>query len=362
MADPRPMTSSMSRGGAVSEAMVGDASSLGLVERRTLLSGSVEVRFPLAPGDRCLVTVGDVIVAGTTIAERLRDAHVVAVPSTATAVDARPGERWTDAGPLGKRPKGLGEADSGELLHERDGRWSLAVGEVAEAIDCPFGGVVREVRPGIEIRIVAQGRTLAGVEALGDPTSGQLSLGGDRGDPGHGQLRSTSLDVGLAGTILVIGSRVDAEALTRARAMGVRGVVVSGLAGKERRDFLASEDRQRAALHRRPPFAVLVLDGALRRPIAGPVAAILDALAGVRVAITVDPPALIFDQPGLRFVAPPTDHVRVRTGDHAGEEGQWAGPAGLRRFVGGTFLEAGWIVLHDGSTVPVPIADLERFG
>ena len=68
----------------------------------------------------------------------------------------------------------------------------------------------------------------------------------------------------------MIGSRVDAESLTRARAMGVRGVIVSGLGGKERRDFMASESRQRAALHRLPPFAVLVLDGALRRPIAGP--------------------------------------------------------------------------------------------
>ena len=52
--------------------------------------------------------------------------------------------------------------------------------------------------------------------------------------------------------------------------MGVRGVIVSGLAGKERRDFLASESRQRAALHRLPPFAVLILDGVIRRPIAGP--------------------------------------------------------------------------------------------
>ena len=57
--------------------------------------------------------------------------------------------------------------------------------------------------------------------------------------------------------------------------MGVRGVIVGGLAGKERRDFLASEARQRAALHRLPPFAVLVLDGVMRRPIAGPIAAIL---------------------------------------------------------------------------------------
>jgi hypothetical protein len=199
------------------------------------------------------------------------------------------------------------------------------------------------------------------VEALGDATHGRLSLGSDRGDPRQGRLRSTSLDVGLAGTILVIGSRVDAEALTRARAMGVRGVIVSGLGGKERRDFMASESRQRAALHRLPPFAVLVLDGALRRPIAGPVAGILEGLAGHTVAITVDPPALVFDEPSLSIAAPPVGHVRVRSGEHAGAEGRWAGLAGVRRFPGGTFLEAGWVVLGDDPPIAVPIADLERF-
>jgi hypothetical protein len=63
---------------------------------------------------------------------------------------------------------------------------------------------------------------------------------------------------------------VDAETLTRARAMGVRGVVVTGLSSKERRDYLASEARQRSALHRLPPFAVLVLEGVVRRPLPGP--------------------------------------------------------------------------------------------
>ena len=94
-------------------------------------------------------------------------------------------------------------------------------------------------------------------------------------EPGEGsksgaRLRPGSLDVGLAGAILVVGSRVDAETLTRARAMGLRGIIVAGLAGKDRRDFLASEARQRASLHRLPTFAVLVLDGAVRRQIAGP--------------------------------------------------------------------------------------------
>ena len=341
-----------------------------LVGRRPLLGEAPEILFRLAPGDRPLVAAGEAIVAGTTIAERLRDAAVVHLGPGATADDARPGDRWatTDrpaARVIGRpaaRLRGAGDAESGELLYEHDGRWSIATGEHPEPVDCPITGVVRDVRPGVGIRVHAQGRALFGVEALGDPSSGRLSLGSDRGDLRHGRLRPTSLDVGLAGTILVIGSRVDAEALTRARAMGVRGVIVSGLAGKERRDFLASESRQRAALHRLPPFGVLVLDGAVRRPIAGPISALLEALSGKTVSITIDPPALVFDQPDLAIPPLAEGHVRVRAGDHAGAEGRWAGPAGVRRFAGGTDLEAGWVVLDGDAPIPIPIADLERFG
>lgn len=337
------------------------ARGLGLVARRTLLGGPVEVTFPLRPGDRALVEHGDAIPPGTTVVERLRDPRIVELPAAATGEGRRPGERWSTSGHAHSRLRRGEGAESGELLYEHAGHWALAAGEHPEPVDCPVAGVVRDIRPGIGVRVRAQGRAMLGAEALGDPASGRLSLGSDGHDHRHGRLRSTTLDVGLAGTILVIGSRVDAEALTRARAMGVRGVVVSGLAGKERRDFLASEGRQRAALHKLPPFAVLVLDGALRRPIAGPVAALLEALAGSTVAITIDPPALVFDQPELEVPTPAPDHVRVRSGEHAGEEGRWAGPAGIRRFAGGTFLEAGWVVFGEAAPVPIPIADLERF-
>jgi hypothetical protein len=302
-------------------------------------------------------------VPGAAIAERLRDPRVVDLAPGVAEDTARPGDRWMTTGrPTGRLRRGAG-ANAGELLYEHGGHWVLAAGDHAEPIESPLTGVVRDVRPGIGIRVRAQGRVLHGVEALGDPTTGRLSLGSDGGDHRHpaGGLRSTSLDVGLAGTILVIGSRVDAEALTRARAMGVRGVVVSGLSGKERRDFQASEGRQRAALHRLPPFAVLVLDGALRRPIAGPVAAVLEGLVGSTVAIVIDPPALLFDEPGLDVPPTPADHVRARSGEHAGREGQWAGLAGMCRFAGGTFLEAGWVAFGGEAPVPIPLADLERF-
>lgn len=336
---------------------------LDLIHCRPVLEGPIEVSFRLAPGDRPLVAIGDAIVNGTAIAERLRAPRIVELGPAVTAEASKAGDRMATAGQTSTRLRRGSAIESGELLYEHGGHWAMAAGDHPEPVESPLAGVVRDVRPGIGIRVQAQGRVLLGVEALGDPTSGRLSLGSDRGDHRHpsGGLRSTSLDVGLAGTILVIGSRVDAEALTRARAMGVRGVIVSGLAGKERRDFQGSESRQRAALHRLPPFAVLILDGAMRRPVAGPVAAILEGLVGSTVAITIDPPALVFDEPGLVVAIPPAGHVRVRSGEHAGREGSWAGLAGLRRFAGGTFLEAGWVVFGAETPMPIPLADLERF-
>ena len=320
--------------------MTGPAADLGLVGRRILLVDGVDVRFPLAPGDRALVAAGETVVPGAPIVERLRDASVVDVNVPSTA-DPRPGGR-------------VGE---GELQYEWRGRWRVAGGELTESIESPVAAIVREVRAGSAVTMRTGGRALRGIVALGGPTRGRLHLATDR----DGELRAGGLDVGLAGTIIVVGTRLDAETLTRARAMGVRGVIVGGLASKERRDFLASEARQRAALHRLPPFAVLVLDGAVRRPVAGPILTILEALAGREVAIVTDPPTLVFDAPDAPLPMPPPDLVRVRGGEHAGREGTFAGLLGLRRFAGGVHLEAAAVRLGDGATIAVALGDLERF-
>jgi hypothetical protein len=153
---------------------------------------------------------------------------------------------------------------------------------------------------------------------------------------------------------------VDAETLTRARAMGIRGIVAAGVATRDLRDIAASEARQRASLQSLPPFAILVLEGNLRARIASPVMAILVALAGHDVAIVGDPPLLLFDPPPDGIPVPPADLVRIRHGSAAGHEGRWAGPAGRRRFAAGVHLEAGFVATDRGVLV-VPMADLERF-
>lgn len=315
------------------------AADLGLVSARRLIEAPAEFTFPLAPGDRALVAAGESVVAGAPIAERVRDPLLLdrIVPSSA---DPRPGARTNE----------------GELLFLWKDHWRVAGGEVTETFDSPVTGIVREVRPGSAIVIQARGRGLKAIVALGGPSRGRLHIAAGS----DGELRSGGLDVGLAGTILVVGSRIDAETLTRARAMGVRGIVVGGLASKERRDFTASERRQRAALHRLAPYAVLVLEGATRRPLPSPVMDVLEALAGHEVAIVGDPPMLVFESE-VDVPTPPADFVRVRGGPLGGREGTWAGLVGPRRFAGGVHLEAGSVRFADGSVTAVPLGDLERF-
>jgi hypothetical protein len=322
---------------------------LRLVPARPLISAPVDVVFRLAPGDRPLVAPGDSVVVGAPIAQRLRDPRLdeVTVPASATP---RPGRRWT--GPSDARS---GHAAGGEFVFGWRGRWRVATGDLTDPLEVPFAGIVRDVRPGTAITVRAAGRGIRGIVVLGGPTRGRLQATPD------GELRAGSLDIGSAGSILVVGSRVDAETLTRARAMGVRGVVVTGLSSKERRDFLASEARQRSALQRLPPFAVLVLEGAVRRPLAGGVLTVLTSLVGHEVAIVADPPMLVFDVPNLQVPAPPADLVRVRGGSLAGREGRFVEAIGPRRFAVGVHLEAGLVRFPDGSVAAVPLGDLERF-
>ena len=322
---------------------------LRLVPARPLISGPVDVVFRLAPGDRPVVATGDSVVVGAPIAQRLRDPRLdeLTLPATATP---RPGRRWTT--PSGARG---GQAASGEFVFGWRGRWRVATGDLSDPLEVPFAGIVRDVRPGSAITVRAAGRGIRGIVVLGGPTRGRLQATPD------GELRAASLDIGSAGSILVVGSRVDAETLTRARAMGVRGVIVTGLSSKERRDYLASEARQRSALHRLPPFAVLVLEGAVRRPLAGGVLTVLTSLVGHEVAIVADPPMLIFDVPNLQVPPPPADLVRVRGGSLAGREGRFVEAIGPRRFAGGVRLEAALVRFPDGTVAAVPLGDLERF-
>ena len=329
---------------------------LELVGRRDLAVRSMAAFFALRPGDRALAQPGEAVSRGQPIIERYRDVRtIVSHAPPLGGSPAVPGEHRTIPADRGSRANE--HATSGELLFRSGGRWRLAGGERPEPVEAPFAGIVDDVRPGSGVTVRTASNAIPGRRVLAGPTWGRLQVVTD----GDGELRAQHVDVGMAGSIIVAGARMDAEALTRARAVGVRGIVVAALGMKEQRDFLASERRGSAAVHGLPPFGILVLDGAGRRPIASPLMAMFERLEGAMVAIVGNPPALVVDDPSIELPAPPADLVRVRSGPLAGAEGAWAGLAGPRRFPAGVTLEAAFVRFGERPPVAIPIGDLERF-
>ncbi|MEW5990922.1 MAG: hypothetical protein AB1736_06205 [Chloroflexota bacterium] len=327
---------------------------LALVRARSVVIGPVETTFALRPGDRPLVAHGEAVVRGAPLADRLRDLRTEVVDAPLDADAAVPGGEWT---PPPSRRHAEPAPERGELLFQSGRRWRIGTGNHHERLEAPFAGIVREVRRGTGLGLQAPARAVLGREVLGGPTSGRLEIVAPR----DGGVRAPEIDVGGTGAILVVGAHIDAEAITRARAVGVRGIVVASLGVKERRDVLASERRGQAAVHGPPPFAILVLDGAVRRPIASPLMAVLERVSGLPVAIVDDPPCLVIDDAGVDLPAPEPDLVRVLAGPLAGAEGRWAGLAGPHRFPGGVVLEAGYVRFGERPPVAVPLGDLERF-
>jgi hypothetical protein len=257
---------------------VGSGTGLELVAVRLLLRSAPLVWLSLVPGDRPLVTPGESVIAGARLAERVRDAVVTEVPVDAVSPGIGPGGWWQDDGRRhGIRRTRVGVVE-GELLYRTNGDWRLAAGERPEQLEAPAAGIVREVRPGGGIALEVAGAGIPGVAAIGGPARGRLEVVAGAGD----DLRSGSLDVARSGAIVVAGSRIDAEVLTKARAMGIRGIVVAGVSSRDLRGIAASEARQRASLHRLAPFAILVLEGHVRQPIASPILELLMSLAAAR--------------------------------------------------------------------------------
>jgi len=247
---------------------------------------------------------------------------------------------------------------AGTLLYEANGRWRAAAGERHEVVESPVAGIIREARNGVEVTLQVTGAALPGAIAAGEPSRGYL----DVPRLTDGDLWASALDVGRSGAVVVAGSRVSAQAISRARAMSIRGLIAGSVGQGELRDLAASESRQKASLAPSVPFGLIALDGHQRRPIATPVLALLAALAGREVAIITDPPLLVFDVSEVPLPELPPDWIRVRSGQHAGREGRWIESTGLRRFRGGIHLEGAVVRFVDETeTTILPVSDLERF-
>ncbi|HEX2193428.1 MAG TPA: hypothetical protein VHK63_00450 [Candidatus Limnocylindria bacterium] len=274
---------------------------------------------------------GTLLDAGEALA---RDAHgrEVAMPFTGMLLTVSPADGSALVAPLGEEEPVIGH------VH----------------------GKVQAVEPGA-IVLEVPGVVLRGVGGTGDAVHGELVVAVHAAEE---ELRAGAIDVGATGRIVVGGSRASAETLTRARAMGVAGIVLGGVLDKELRDFEAIQQRRREIGGLTGSFGVLLLEGFGKVGIDPQRFAWLRSHAGRT--------ASLFGADGLLFVhgasTPPARRTLPRVGERVvAHRRPFQGRAGvlvaaldeLHAAPSGIPTRMGLVRFEDGRLAPVPMANLE---
>ena len=216
------------------------------------------------------------------------------------------------------------------------------------------GEVISLEPEAIELRVA--GALVAGVGGSGSAVHGELRIAVH--EPAE-ELRASAIDVSATERIVVGGSRASAETLTRARAMGVAGIVLGGVLDKELRDFEATQRRRREVGGVRGDFAVILLEGygkvgfdpglfAWFRTHEGRMASLFGEAARLYVYDAGPPPLRrVLPRPGERVIA----HRRP----HAGQGGELVRVLDrLHAFASGVVGRAALVRFEDGHTAIVP--------
>jgi hypothetical protein len=327
------------------------------------------LRFPLQLADRPLVVAGQRVEPGQPIIERFREQEAVEIPTTAAVVGLRPGDSLDHvpvpaSGRLGRKsPQATYRTRVCE--HGRDGTTRLVAGSGEFLVHSPAAGVVETVVPG-RVDIRAEGLAVEAQVGWGRPAVGRIVIAVESPDA---EVPASRIDVSAAGAILVVGARLDMEAMSRARAIGVAAVISGGVASRHLRQLYSSEARQQAALHAAAPFALLALAGYGRVSIPRHLWDLLVSADGRPAGVHAASRTLLIGgdpRPLLAAVARPPGTVRVVSGEARDREGRLVGLAGPRRWPGGIYAPGGYVELAgpDGrlERTCVPLATLERLG
>lgn len=315
------------------------------------------LRIRLQLADRPLVAVGQRVELGQPIVERFRDQEPMEVPTTAAIVGLRPGAILDhvpvpQSGRLGRRGPQTTRRTR-VIEHGRDGISRLAAGSGEIVVRSPAAGVVETLLPG-RLDIRSEGLAVAGQVGWGRNSGGPIVIAADGPDA---EMPTTRIDIAAAGATLVVGARIDIEALSRARAIGVAAVISGGVASRDLRQLAESEVRQQAALHAAAPFGLVALGGYGRLPIPRHLWDLLVAAEGRPAGIMPEARMLIIGgdpRPLMAATERPPGTVRVVAGEQRDREGRLVGLAGQRRWSGGSYEPGGFVEIQ------VPNGQIER--
>jgi hypothetical protein len=315
------------------------------------------LRIPLHLADRPLVAPGQPVELGQPLIEHFREQQAVEVASSAGVIGIPPGSVLDNvpaesSGRLGRRSSET-TYRTRVLEHGRDGVTRLVAGTAEVVVTAPASGVIEAVTPA-RVDLRADGLALDARIGWGRPTVGRVLVAVDAPDA---EIQTSRIDVSAAGAILVVGSRIDIEALSRARAIGAAGVITGGVASRDLRQLVSSEARQQAALHAAAPFGLVALGGYGRASIPAHLWDLLVAADGRQAGLLPGLRVLVIDgdpAPLLAAASRPPGTVRVVSGDHRDCEGRLVGLSGPRRWPSGAYAPGGFVEL------PAPSGELER--
>jgi hypothetical protein len=327
------------------------------------------LRIPLHLADRPLVQPGQRVEMGQPIIEHFREQEAVQIESSAAVIGIPPGSVLDNvpveqSGRLGRRSSGV-TYRTRVCEHGRDGITRLVAGEGELMVSAPAAGVIEAVTPA-RVDLRADGLAVDARVGWGRSSSGRILVAVDAPDA---EIQTSRIDVAAAGAVLVVGARIDVEALSRARAIGAAAVITGGVASRDLRQLTSSEARQQAALHAAAPFGLVAFGGYGRVPIPAHLWDLLVAADGRPAGILPDSRSLIIDgdpAPLLEAVSRPAGTVRAVSGEHRDHEGRLVGLSGPRRWPGGSYAPGGFVELPGpGGSVErhcVPLTVLERLG
>ena len=227
-----------------------------IVPLPALAEPAVAVGAEVQPGDELARAVRPTLALSLPMARPLRrkGAEVVDLLTVGPGTLVRANQRLARAGNREVRAP----SEALFLAYEPgSGSARLLPLEPADAVRSDVRGIVMEVTDR-SVTIAVPAVVVSGAGGTGPSVSGALSILVD--DP-EAPLEPTLIDADLAGRIIVAGSWASAEAITRARAVGVAGVMVGSLHARDLADFAGLQHRRSLLGTAAPPFAILALDG-----------------------------------------------------------------------------------------------------
>jgi|GEM_PF-1815962 len=235
------------------------------------MSGPVIHRVPIPRGATLRVGVGSAVTPDQVLAVRRPPETPITVDvarrlrlapaEVAELLLVHPGELIEADTVIARSPRGQVAASpvSGLLVaySRTDGTALVAPLGPEQPVLGHVSGRVRGIEDGA-ISVEVRGAMLRGVGGTGEAVHGELVVAVH--EPGE-ELRAGAIDVSATGKIVVGGSRASAETLTRARAMGIAGMVLGGVLDKELRDFEAIQRRRREIGGLSGSFGLVLLEG-----------------------------------------------------------------------------------------------------